>query len=54
MDIIESLRLLRYKLIVVLQLFAHETLGLKATNLHLPVFLALRFDYELGENQVRQ
>ena len=37
-----------------LQLFAHETLDLKATNLHLPVFLTLRFDYELGENQVHQ
>ena len=37
-----------------LQLFAHETLGLKATNLHLPVFLTLRFNFELGENQVNQ
>ena len=49
-----SLWLLRYKLIVMLQLFAYETLGLKATNLHLPEFLTLRFNYELAENQVHQ
>ena len=49
-----SLWLLRYKLIVMLQLFAYETLDLKATNLHLPEFLTLRFDYELAENQVHQ
>ena len=49
-----SLWLLWYKLIVMLQLFAYETLGLQATNLHLPEFLTLRFNYELGENQVHQ
>ena len=49
-----SLWLLRYKLIVMLQLFAYETLGLKATNLHLPEFLTLRFNYEPAENQVHQ
>ena len=49
-----SLWLLRYKLIVMLQLFAYETLGLKATNLHLPEFLTLRFNYELAENHIHQ
>ena len=39
---------------VMLQLFAYETLGLKATNLRLPEFLTLGFNYELAENQLHQ
>ena len=49
-----SLWFLRYKLIVILQLFAYETLGLKPTNLHLPQFLTLNFYHELVENQENQ
>ena len=37
-----------------LHVFAYETLGLKANNLHLPEFLTLRFNYELAENQIYQ
>ena len=37
-----------------LQLFAYETLGMKATNLHLTEFLTLRFNYELAENHIHQ
>ena len=54
MDIIEIQSPITEIQIVMLQLFVHETLGLKVTNLHLPLFLTLRFNYELGENQVHQ